>query len=32
MMFWDGAGKYETIAISIALKEKTRKESENETR
>lgn len=32
MMFWNGAGKYETIAISIALKEKTRKESENETR
>lgn len=32
MMFWDGTGKYETIAISISLKEKTRKESENETR
>lgn len=32
MMFWGGAGKYETIAISIALKEKRRKEAENETR
>lgn len=29
MMFWDGAGKYETIAISIALREKTRKEVQN---
>lgn len=25
MMFWSGAGKYETIAISIALKEKNKK-------